>query len=307
MRIIDVDHPDANGLLWDPSGRYLLITSQRSVMTLVDLAQETPRPINLPVDSTRFHMATFSPTGRYIMCAAGHGGLFVYDLQPPEPTIIFQDATYGLSCASRQDGLVIGVVSDNTGSRLRIWNWSNFEEPIVDLEHDVGRWYANPIFLEDDEHYCCVERRDVDNETSSTRDWLAMRRVDTNELITDERIGNYVTGPLVWSEPSKCLYTAQQSNLRRWKPFEPTVPSRNRRLQNSKSQINWLAVHPTRPRLLLTSGSPNIKVIDTETNMTVARLSWKIGKVKAVAFHPDGLTAAAISRTGKFILWDFDS
>jgi WD40 repeat protein len=307
MRVLETIE-NVDGILFDPLGRFLVVTSGRSRIGLLDLRGDDQPPIEwLDLNSSRFHMACLSPDGSRLMCAAGHGGLLVYDLSGSKPQRIFHDETYGLSCTSRADGLVCGVTSDNTGSALRFWNWSDISKPLIHLEHDVGRWYANPVFLPDGVHYACVERRDAENDTSTTRDWLALRVQATNELLAEVKIGDYVSAPLVWCEVSQCLFTAQKSRLRFWNPFDETEKSHARRVQNSKTLIDGLAIHPQRPLLMLANNKHHVKVLDTTTRKVVHQLRWKIGRIRAVEFSSDGLVAAAFGHHGKIILWDFEA
>jgi WD40 repeat protein len=306
VRVLEFENGNINGMLFDPTGQYLALTSSHSQAGVIDLRDDDPKPRWLDIGGTRFHMACFSPDGSQLMCAAGHGGLAVYDLKPEAPTQIFHDETYGLSCTSGIDGKVMAATSDNTGSRLRVWNWTDLSKPVIDLEHEIGRWYANPVLLPDLEQYCCVERRDVVNDTSTTRDWLALRNLETNALITDVKIGQYVTAPVAWCDSSKTLFTGQRSNFRTWRPFAEGAPTTSRRLQSAKGIIQGLAVHPNRPRVLVANNGAHIKIVDTETLEVVTQLRWKIGRIQAIAFSQDGLTAAAYSQSGKLLIWDFD-
>lgn len=306
MRLLEFDSHETNALAFDATGSRLLLTSSQGSVGVLDLTEDEPTPTWINVPRTRFHMACFSHDGHKLMIAGGHAGLLAYDLTTPKPQLIFEDPAYGLSCTSSPDGRVIGCTSDNTGSRLRCWIWDNLNDPLIDLGHEQGRWYANPLFLPDGLHFICVERRDVVDDTTSTRDWFALRDIDSNALLADVRIGTYVTGPLVWCVATQTMFAPQRSQLRGWKPFEPDMPTRATRLQNSKQQINGLAIHPTQPRLLAANNQMYIKVFDTQHWSVITQLSWKIGQTRGVAFSPDGLLAAAISDRGKLILWDFE-
>lgn len=55
-----------------------------------------------------------------------------------------------------------------------------------------------------------------------------------------------------------------------------------------------------------TTNDTTVTMWDATTWQPVRRYGWKIGRLRAVAFAPDGLTCAAGSDTGKVVLFDVD-
>jgi hypothetical protein len=78
-------------------------------------------------------------------------------------------------------------------------------------------------------------------------------------------------------------------------------------LQNdNRKEFTGLAFHPSGRYLAATSNDATVKLYDT-TTWTVAKVfTWEIGRLRSVAFSPDGMLAAAGSDRGKVIVWDFD-
>ena len=49
-----------------------------------------------------------------------------------------------------------------------------------------------------------------------------------------------------------------------------------------------------------------MKLYDTASGALARTFTWDIGRMRSVAFSPDGLLAAAGSDTGKVVVWDVD-
>jgi WD40 repeat protein len=77
-------------------------------------------------------------------------------------------------------------------------------------------------------------------------------------------------------------------------------------LQNeSRQEITGLAFHPSGRYLAASSNDGMVKVYDTDT-WTSHAFHWEVGRMRSVAFSPDGMLAAAGTDKGRIILWDFD-
>ncbi len=70
-------------------------------------------------------------------------------------------------------------------------------------------------------------------------------------------------------------------------------------------ELSALAVSPDRRRLLAGSRDGTVRVWDTTTFDELARYDWQVGKVNALAFAPDGLTAAVAGDSG-VVVWDVE-
>jgi WD40 repeat protein len=70
--------------------------------------------------------------------------------------------------------------------------------------------------------------------------------------------------------------------------------------------ITGLAFHPSGRYLAATSNDATVKLYDTETWKVAKVFTWEIGRMRSVAFSPDGMLAAAGGDKGQIIVWDFD-
>jgi WD40 repeat protein len=75
---------------------------------------------------------------------------------------------------------------------------------------------------------------------------------------------------------------------------------------DSKKHFTAAAFHPSSKYLAVTSNDATVKVYETATWAVARTFTWDIGKVRSVAFSPDGTLAAAGSDTGKVVVWDVD-
>lgn len=75
---------------------------------------------------------------------------------------------------------------------------------------------------------------------------------------------------------------------------------------DSRKHFTCAAFHPSGRYLAVTSKDETVKLYDT-TSWEVARtFTWNIGRMRSIAFSPDGTLAAAGSDTGKVVVWDVD-
>lgn len=78
-------------------------------------------------------------------------------------------------------------------------------------------------------------------------------------------------------------------------------------LDNSDAKhFTGVAFHPSGRYLAATSNDATVKLYDTATWTVAHTYTWNIGRMRSVAFSPDGTLAAAGSDTGKIVVWDVD-
>lgn len=75
---------------------------------------------------------------------------------------------------------------------------------------------------------------------------------------------------------------------------------------DSRRHFTAVAFHPSGRWLAATSNDATVKLYDTATWQVARSFAWDVGKMRSVAFSPDGTLAAAGSDTGRVVVWDFD-
>jgi WD40 repeat protein len=87
--------------------------------------------------------------------------------------------------------------------------------------------------------------------------------------------------------------------------LKPDLPAITR-TNSSGEEFTAAAFSPVGRVLATTSNDATVTMWDTATWEPVRQYAWEIGRLRAVAFAPDGLTCAAGSDTGKVVLFDVD-
>lgn len=79
------------------------------------------------------------------------------------------------------------------------------------------------------------------------------------------------------------------------------------RIENdTASHFSDMAFHPSSRILAAASNDQTIKFYETDSWTLLGTFTWNSGKMRSVAFSPDGTVAAAGSSTGQVVLWDVD-
>lgn len=75
---------------------------------------------------------------------------------------------------------------------------------------------------------------------------------------------------------------------------------------DSRQHFTGLAFHPGGRYLAATSNDATVKLYDTTTWKLAQSFDWDIGRLRSVAFSPDGMLAAAGGDRGRIVVWDVD-
>jgi len=116
--------------------------------------------------------------------------------------------------------------------------------------------------------------------------------------LVDNTFGTMISPDGAWliAQTGPSLYVRETANLNR----EP------RKIRNGKLHFTALAFHPSGRYLAATSNDQTVKLYDTQSWELSKTFTWDIGRMRSIAFSPDGMLAAAGSDTGKVVVWDVD-
>jgi len=77
-------------------------------------------------------------------------------------------------------------------------------------------------------------------------------------------------------------------------------------MNDNRQGFTGIAFHPSGRYLAATSNDKTVKLFDSGSWQLAKTYTWGIGKLRSIAFSPDGMLAAAGSDTGKVVVWDLD-
>jgi WD40 repeat protein len=89
--------------------------------------------------------------------------------------------------------------------------------------------------------------------------------------------------------------------------FDTSTDAEPRIIHNDvRRHFTGIAFHPFGRWLAAASNDETVKFYDTESWQVAKTFGFRIGRMRSVAFSPDGTLAAAGSDTGQVVLWDVD-
>jgi WD40 repeat protein len=107
----------------------------------------------------------------------------------------------------------------------------------------------------------------------------------------------------VWFSPdARTLAILRDKTVRLW----DVATRRVRASWTEKRQINTLAFAPGSGMLATGSRDGTVSFRDVATGKERASFDWRLGAIRAIAFSPDGMLAAAGSEGGQVVVWDVD-
>lgn len=109
---------------------------------------------------------------------------------------------------------------------------------------------------------------------------------------------------LVVSPDRNCFASLFYNHIRCWRV------GRSQQVQTfageTADDVSALAFHPSGRHLAAACHDHTVKFYDADTGQLAHAFAWDIGRLRSVAFSPDGTLAAAGSDTGKVVVWDVD-
>ncbi|MBA4191065.1 MAG: hypothetical protein C0467_24025 [Planctomycetaceae bacterium] len=134
---------------------------------------------------------------------------------------------------------------------------------------------------------------------------LTMHSSRDGELLQTTKLPSDTALAMATSPDSRTVVTCHNNNLCVWVAADMTGTPRQVR-GNNRSQFTAIAFHPSGKYLAATSNDATVKLYDTTTWQVAKTFTWNIGRMRSIAFSPDGTLAAAGSDTGKVVVWDVD-
>jgi WD40 repeat protein len=164
-------------------------------------------------------------------------------------------------------------------------------------------WWGQPLILPGDEEFVAVTS---EGEYRERKYRIATYRLSTGDEVRRsaplaDQVREWVLSPdgsLV-----ACWYTVWVHVYPLRAPFDkPLATLRN----DNRKEFTGIAFHPSGRYLAATSNDATVKLYDTTTWEVARTFTWDIGRMRSIAFSPDGTLAAAGGDKGKIVVWDVD-
>jgi WD40 repeat protein len=226
----------------------------------------------------------------------------------------FDPVTRDVDTLCTQTGWAENLVLTRDANRLLVCERGYCEFRLFDLTrgYDVRPVWTAAVYsratwgtrvsvelLPDEERFVVVENH------GNTRTRVAVRSLETGELLAASRIPNRTASGFALSPDGTCAVVASESSLFVYQTEKLKVAPRKVRNDNRK-HFTGIAFHPSGKYLAATSNDATVKLFDTTTWDVARTFTWDVGKMRSTAFSPDGTLAAAGSDTGKVVVWDVD-
>jgi WD40 repeat protein len=256
-------------------------------------------------ESLRFHPLT----GHLLVPT--DSGLKVHDTISRDVVGVFASGLYiGASAFDPAGDWYVCVSYQDTRQSLSAFRWSSaanetllWRVPVIDAIDELG-YVSHLACLGDGERFVSVEQilgRDI----RDGRSRVAIRSRSNGRLLRSSN-NIFGSGDRVFGSPhADAIVVMKPKSLRIHPINDLDAPSRILKNDNRK-HFTGIAFHPSGRYLAATSNDATVKLYDTTTWDVARTFTWDIGRMRSIAFSPDGTLAAAGSDSGKVVVWDVD-
>jgi len=304
-------------LAFAPNGRTLAAPCGATGLVIWDdvTSGAEPRVINWKAQGIYRHGHTvISQTGERALCHTAPGPVLC-DLQGDNWVSLYVAGQYGLNLATfGPDDSIIVVTNilapgNPAGYRTRI-DRRAYSDPLP----EAAVWSVTvsaftphvPMFLASYDEVITLEHRWKPVENFGQWElFVVARDPATGQEVRCSPPGDYANHTPVASADDQFIATYSERFLTAWRVDDLSTVTR--RLENSDPKhFTGIAFHPSGRYLAATSNDQTVKLYDTTTWQVAKTFTWNIGRMRSIAFSPDGTLAAAGSDTGKVVVWDVD-
>jgi WD40 repeat protein len=134
---------------------------------------------------------------------------------------------------------------------------------------------------------------------------LVWRQSNSGESIRVESIDEFPWSRIAISPDSRYLAAPLGDSIQ-VRILSPGLRAVSRLQNESRKHFTDLAFHPSGRYLAATSNDTTVKFYDTESWQVAKSFTWNVGRLRSIAFSPDGTLAAVGSDSGKIVVWDVD-
>jgi WD40 repeat protein len=257
-----------------------------------------------------------NPAGRWLYASADddlrtsddqRSGYFAVDLSTGKSVWLGLHAGYTLTLAVHPTGeWFVGFgYTDNREDR-RLTRWIQPREGLAELEW-VGSSHAEQRHcgrIACDPHRPRLISLESYHGGAAWIPEIVTRNPITRAIEEKVPVPGQSVDQLAISPDGSALIVSHTSSLLVWNA--DSLSAKPKRIRSGKHGITGVAFHPSGRYLAATSNDQTVKLYDTQSWELAKTYTWDIGRMRSIAFSPDGTLAAAGSDTGKVVVWDVD-
>jgi WD40 repeat protein len=245
-----------------------------------------------------------APDGRTLY--AGSDQFCAFDLDRRSGAILnipkWAALWFGVSPSGKR--LVVAENPESTRTtRLTLWATDALDSPVGDISYPA-LVHSAPAFHLTGDRFLQLEA-----EVTPTQGWAhhrVTRSASTGAVL--ERSDAFPDDPdqMILS-PDSLTVACRTRNTIRIYPATGSWGQVPVITNDGKQHFTGIAYHPSGKWVAATSNDKSVKMYDAASGQLTQTFTWDIGRMRSIAFNPDGTTAAAGSDTGKVVVWDVDA
>jgi WD40 repeat protein len=291
-------------LEFSPDGQSLVAPFRDGVQIWHDVSVSAPTVV---LNHRWVWSVRFTLDGRKLLLAGERGSLVIHDLHTTKfVNVPLQLKQSGVYCELSPDGKSFLVAQGDTlakpPGRISCFKLANPTVPVWSIRA-ARNITSPPLFLPKGNQFMVFEWH---GEPPDYWQVVVTRRTRTGGTVGEKRVAGE---PLFYSPILSHDRTLLAGRLRGWLGILDTnalgsqpVKVRN----NGKKEFTGMAFHPSGRYLAATSNDATVKLFETATWKVRTAFDWQIGRLRSVAFSPDGMRAAAGGDSGQIVIWDVD-
>ncbi len=295
-----------DAVTFSPDGRAIAAASWQQVQLWKEWAstfEPTTALAKQYVSAIRYH-----PAGEKLLVSGGLTPWIWYPQADECSPLRGEEDTFGQFADLTSDGEFVLICGTNTrrerpGSIL-CRSTASPDELHWSL-NSSRRIESAPLFLSDGEHFLVLEYHHDRTTYTNSRYEFVLRSCQTG--VTTEIVP---AGCDELLKPALSPDSRQLAGMRTnsFYVFDTSALDRAplRVPAGGRKHFTSLAFHPSGRFLAATSNDATVKLYDTSNWALATTYTWDIGRMRSVAFSPDGTLAAAGSDTGRVVVWDVD-
>lgn len=299
MLILKGASHEVNAVRFTPDGRGLFTSTWRGGQLWADWASGG-KPVVVAELAGGAAFQAFSPDGRYVLGAV-RGNFTLYDQSAGTTTVLdpkFPASSVRYVTFTPDGRRVITSRQSSLTPQLQL-QCTQIEAPHPVVWNVPTRGLVARIVFLDTSRFVSLDN--VGGAFVAT-----MRDAGTGEAIGETRVSvpYWLTGLTTSPDRQRIIgyHTAKFLVYQSADLAAAPVVVRN----TSRKAFSGLAFHPAGRYLAATSNDASVKLYDVATWEVTRTFDWSIGRLRSVAFSPDGTLAAAGGDKGLVVVWDFD-